>query len=103
MLLHNLLVLDRDGVGAAMCAPPLSALPQLVATLEAAAELTPARLRFVGHVAFHLSLVAPAQPHAASLLHGCHMALSAAVAELDTAAPRDPEASTYGYSLHHVR
>ena len=93
MLLHNLLVLDRDGVGGAMCAPPLAALPQLVATLEAAGELHPARLRFVGHVAFHLSLVAAARPHAAALLRACQAALSAAVEELASTSPRDPQAS----------
>ena len=43
VLLHNLLVLDREGVGSALCAPPLDALPQLVATLEAAAQLHPSR------------------------------------------------------------
>jgi len=93
VLLHNLLVLDRDGVGAAMCAPPLAALPQLVATLEAAGELHPARLRFVGHVAFHLSLVAAARPHAAALLRACRLALSSSVDELASATPRDPQAS----------
>ena len=93
VLLHNLLVLDRDGVGAAMCAPPLAALPQLVAILEAAGELHPARLRFVGHVAFHLSLVAAARPHAAALLRACRLALSSSVDELASATPRDPQAS----------
>ena len=93
MLLRNLLVLDRDGVGGAMCAPPLAALPQLVATLEAAAELHPARLRFVGHVAFHLSLVAAARPHAAALLHACQKALRAAIDELASPTARDPQAS----------
>ena len=43
VLLHNLLVLDREGVGSALCAPPLDVLPQLVATLEAAAQLHPSR------------------------------------------------------------
>ena len=43
MLLHNLLVLDREGVGSALCVPPLDVLPQLVATLEAAAQLHPSR------------------------------------------------------------
>ena len=93
VLLHNLLVLDRDGVGAAMCAPPLAALPQLVAILEAAGELHPARLRFVGHVAFHLSLVAAARPHAAALLRACRLALSSSVDELASATARDPQAS----------
>jgi hypothetical protein len=92
VLLHNLLVLDREGVGSALCAPPLDALPQLVVTLEAAARLHPSRLRFVGHVAFHLSLVAAARPHAAALLRACHAALGAAVDELASPTARLPQA-----------
>lgn len=76
VLLHNLLVLDRDGVGSALCAPPLCALPQLLVALEAAADMPPERLGYLGHLAFHLSLVAEATagPRAASLLRACQAA-----------------------------
>ena len=69
-------MLDRDGVGSALCAPPLCALPQLLATLEAAADMPPERLGYLGHLAFHLSLVAEATagPRAASLLRACQAA-----------------------------
>ena len=56
-------------------------------------ELLRMALRFVGHVAFHLSLVPAARPHAAALLRACHAALRAAVDELASPAARLPQAS----------
>ena len=90
-LLNNLLVLDPAGVAAALCSPPIDALPKLVATLERASSIDappPRVLQFAGPVAFHISCHGGALgAHAAALLRACSSAVGAASGRLGAPAP----------------
>ena len=81
VLLNNLLVLDRNLVGTALCTPEhledgVGALPAVSDALEHAAQLPLQQLRLLAQIAFHLSLVPAASPFANDFLTAARHALT---------------------------